>query len=60
MRKLMIFSLSFAAATALSHYLLPLSALPAAGGIALAVFLVRWLAAAKKRRRYGGSRWRKW
>ncbi|MCI8686948.1 MAG: bifunctional metallophosphatase/5'-nucleotidase [Lawsonibacter sp.] len=31
-----------------------------AAAIALAVFLVRWLAAAKKRRRYGGSRWRKW
>lgn len=40
MRKLMIVSLSFAAATALAHYLLPLSLLPLSAGLSLAVFLL--------------------
>lgn len=44
MRKLMIIALSFAAATALSHYLLPLALLPAAAGVLLALFfaLLLW------------------
>ena len=40
MRKLMIVSLSFAAATALAHYLLPLSLLPLSAGLSLAAFLL--------------------
>ena len=50
MRKLMILSLSFAAGTALSHYLLPLSALPAAALAAAAVLLALRLTARRRLR----------
>lgn len=50
MRKLMLISLSFAAGTALSHYLLPLPALPLAALAAAAAFLVLLLTARRRLR----------